>query len=92
MALLDIIGRRRGEYEITQKVKGNSAGRELLLPHRLAAAAVAGAWAFGLTRQQISTPILHAASIATIMISLALILSELAPAPDPYDPGLYSES
>ena len=89
MALLDVVSRRRNEYVITRKIKVDSQSPVLRIPHGLAAVVVASAWALGVTRQQIGSPILHAATAAVVLLSLCLIASEDAPKPEPYDPLLY---
>lgn len=89
MALWDVLTMRRVPYEITPKVRRESGGVGLFVPHMVVAIVVGAAWALG---AWLDLPVsMEARQLAAIFIfcTLALVLSALLPVPEPFDRTLF---
>ena len=88
LAFFDIILSRRIPYALTPKVKKKSKNYKLFWPHMVVCIVIGVSWFISLVSEHMINPFLFTCAAIIVIISLALILTELLNFPDPYDKKL----
>jgi Glycosyltransferase like family 2 len=88
LALLDLVRRRRPDYELTDKIRRRRKSPRLLLLHLAAALAIATTWAIGSLRHTNSYPLLDVVAGLACAFSLGIVASQLIRFPAPFNPRL----
>ena len=91
-AVFDGLFRRDKKFVITRKVSKPGRSWALLATQLLLVSLLVTAWGIGMFRGVVDNPVLHAWTILTVAVSLAVMATELLMRfPEPYDPELAQE-